>query len=583
MAARTSPIRRADLFFRIAWSQSHMIERACGLWSASQLPNMSLSIVRRTNGLACVRSCVRSVFVRLGSCRCKAGVSMVGLLRRSLCSCFALALAGCAVGPDFVPPDPGLPVASFLNPHDKTAPARESAIAAPDPEWWALFRDPELIALERRVATTNLDVQTASVRLAESRFQRNSAASALLPGVSGKASEERYKLSENLISPLASQAGLPASEVQQIAQPFNLWQYGFDASWELDIWGKTRRQVESADAQVAASRELRRAMLISALAEVARDYMQLRGIQTQIRIVRNNLATAVDTFNLTKTRMDRGVAVGTDMENAAAQVEAVRAQIPDLERQQSEAMNALNLLLDQPPGALTGELGFGRSLPPMPRKPPVGVASDLARRRPDIRQAEAQLHAATADIGVAIGDFYPSVKLNGSVGFQALDFASLWKGSPLQYSYGPSVSLPIFDGGRLRSVLNLREAQQQEAAINYHRTVLQAWHDVVNALVAFRTEQERRARLNAQVGHARAALQLSRSRYSDGVEAFITVLDAERTLLLAEQQAAASATNAAVDLVALYKALGGGWEETFPLAPLPNAPPPIIAALDGEK
>jgi NodT family efflux transporter outer membrane factor (OMF) lipoprotein len=370
--------------------------------------------------------------------------------------------------------------------------------------------------------------------------------------------------------------------VQQFSQPINLWQYGFDASWELDIWGKVRRQVESADAQIDSAREFRRAALISALAEVARDYMQLRGIQTQIRIARENLGTANDTLRLTRTRMERGVAVGTDMENAAAQVEAIRAQLPDLERQQSQAVNALCLLLDLPPGALTGELSRWHGLPPMPRRLPIGVPSELARRRPDIRQAEAQLHAATADIGVAVGDFYPSVKLNGSVGAQALDFASLWKGSPLQYQYGPSVSLPIFDAGRLRSTLELREAQQKEAAINYHKTVLQAWHDVVNALVAFRSEQERRARLNQQAAHARAALALSRSRYNDGVEAFINVLDAERTLLQAEQQAATSATNAAVDLVALYKALGGGWEETFPTPP-PASTVPIIAALDAVK
>jgi NodT family efflux transporter outer membrane factor (OMF) lipoprotein len=267
-------------------------------------------------------------------------------------------------------------------------------------------------------------------------------------------------------------------------------------------------------------------------------------------------------------------------------VEAVRAQIPDLERQQSEAINALCLLLDQAPGGLADELNHSHSLPPMPKRLPVGVPSELARRRPDIRQAEAQLHEATADIGVAVGDFYPTVKLNGSVGFQALDFASLWKGTSWQYQYGPSISLPLFDGGRLRSTLELREATQKEAAINYRKTVLQAWHDVVNALVAFRHEQERRGHLNLQASHARAALDLSRKRYTDGVEAFITVLDAERTVLAAEQQAATSATNASIDLVALYKALGGGWEETFPVAPIapltqPLLPvPPIVAVLD---
>ncbi len=504
---------------------------------------------------------------------------MVGLLRWSFCGSFALALAGCAVGSDFVPPDPGLPATSLASNLIHSNASRETSLSPPDPEWWALFRDPELTALEHRVAASNLDVRTATARLAESRFQLGVAAAGQFPSISSKASEQTYKESQNVISGLTSPLGFPQSEVQQFSQPISLWQYGFDASWELDIWGKVRRQVELADAQAKAAAEMRRSVLISSLAEVARDYMQLRGIQTQIRIARENLATANDTLGLTRSRMEHGVAVGTDVENAAAQVEAIRAQLPDLERQQSEAVNALCLLLDQPPGALTGELTRTRSLPPMPRRLPVGVPSELARRRPDIRQAEAQLHAATADIGVAVGDFYPSVKLNGSVGAQALDFATLWKGSPLQYQYGPSVSLPIFDAGRLRSTLQLREAQQQEAAINYHKTVLQAWHDVVNALVAFRSEQQRRARLNQQAAHARAALALSRSRYNDGVEAFINVLDAERTLLQAEQQAATSATNAAVDLVALYKALGGGWEETFPTLP----PAPVVAVLEAPK
>jgi NodT family efflux transporter outer membrane factor (OMF) lipoprotein len=517
---------------------------------------------------------------------------MLGLSRRSFCACFALALAGCSVGPDFAPPDPGLPVASFFNQYGKPRQVREVSIAAPDPEWWATFHDAELISLERRVAATNLDVETATLRLAQSRFQRGVVAAAQLPNLSGNTSYERQKPSQNGLIDLFTQplsgssangsfgsgaGGVPTGAV--LSQPFSLWQYGFDASWELDLWGKIRRQVESADAQVEAAREMRRAVLISALAEVARDYMQLRGIQTQIRIVRDNLATAKDTLNLTQVRMQRGLVVGTDVENAASLVESIRAQLPDLERQQSEAVNALCLLLDLPPGVLAGELGGRRGLPPTPRHPPLGVPSELARRRPDIRQAEAQLHSATADIGVAVGDFYPSVKLNGSVGFQALDLGKLWHGTSLQYAMGPNVTLPIFDGGRLRSTLELREAQQQEAAINYHKTVLQAWHDVVNSLVAFRSEQERRARLNQQVVHARAALQLSRARYTEGVEAFITVLDTERTLLQAEQQEAASATNAAVDLVALYKALGGGWEETFPVLPQVG-PPPIIAALD---
>ena len=237
----------------------------------------------------------------------------------------------------------------------------------------------------------------------------------------------------------------------------------------------------------------------------------------------------------------------------------------------------MSLLLDAPPGGLASELASRGVIPPPPPRMPVGIPSDLARRRPDIRQAEAQLHEATADIGVAEAAFYPTVTLNGTVGFQALDLKSLWKGSSLEYNFGPGVTMPLFEGGKLTSTLNLRTAQQQEAWINYHETVLKAWHDVVNALVAYRTEAARHRELLQQVDHADKALDLARSRYRDGVEQFVTVLDAERTLLSAQQQAAQSATNVSTYIVALYKALGGGWENNFP--PEPHAP--LTAALPG--
>ncbi|MGO9132544.1 MAG: efflux transporter outer membrane subunit [Methylovirgula sp.] len=504
----------------------------------------------------------------------------------------AVLLAGCAVGPDFAPPDPKLPDTSFFAAarHEPTqaSTAKSADLAPPDPDWWAIFHDRRLIELERQVADANLDVQTATLRLAESRFQRNVTAAAQFPTLNGNTSYERQKPSDNGLLGLFTSGtsgnsangafgngagGVPGS----LLAPFSLWQYGFDASWELDVWGRVRRQVEAADAQAAASEEQRRGVLVSSLAEVARDYMQLRGVQMQIKIARDNLVTARQILEVTQTRSQRGLVTGLDVENAAAQVEAVRAQIPDLERQESEQINALSLLLGEPPGALANELIAPAAVPLSPPTLPVGIPSDLARRRPDIRQAEAQLHAATADIGVAVGDFYPSVSLNGSVGFQALDLKNLWKGTSLQYAMGPNVTVPIFEGGRLKGMLALRTTQQQEAAISYHETVLKAWHDVVNALVAYRTEREKHARLAAQSMHAHAALDLARARYNDGVAQFVTVLDAERTLLQAQQQAATSATTVAVDLVSLYKALGGGWETTYPTAP---PPPATVAVVD---
>jgi len=323
----------------------------------------------------------------------------------------------------------------------------------------------------------------------------------------------------------------------------------------------------AADAQVAQAADQRRAALVSSLAELARDYIQLRGVQTQIRIANDNLKIDRDVLELVRERQQKGVQNGLDVESAAAQVESIRAQIPALRQQEVEYVNALSLLLGEQPGALKAELARAKAVPSAPPRVPVGIPSELARRRPDIRAAEAQLHAATAGIGVAVGDFYPSVQLNGTVGFDSLELKDLWKASSLQYTVGPTVTLPIFAGGRLKSTLELRKAQQIEAAITYRKTVLQAWHEVVNAMVAYRLERQRRGRLQAQVEHARQALSLARDRYRDGVADFLTVLDAERTLLEASQQQATSTTNVSLDLVQLFKALGGGWETTFPDRP----------------
>jgi NodT family efflux transporter outer membrane factor (OMF) lipoprotein len=478
-------------------------------------------------------------------------------------------LAGCMVGPDFVLPDPHLPETSFNG--DNGVPVSDARLPPPtDPTWWAVFHDPVLTDLERHVAEANLDVRTATIRLAESRFQRGVTAAAELPSINADAKYTREQYSQNgIVSLLGGLLGPSGGSIQ--VPPINDYNVGFDASWELDLWGKVRRQVEAADAQVDQAEDQRRDALVSSLAELARDYIQLRGVQTQIRIANDNLKVDRDILQFTQQRQQNGVQNGLDVENAAAQVESIRAQLPALEQQESQYINALSLLLDQPPGALRAMLGSPRSIPLAPPRIPLGIPSELARRRPDIRAAEDQLHAATATIGVAVGAFYPSVQLNGTVGLDALDFTNLWKGSSVQYMVGPSVSLPIFAGGSLKRTLELRDAQQQEAAIFYHKTVLQAWHDVVNALVARRLEQARRTRLRAQADHSRQALVLARARYTDGVEQFVTVLDAERSLLQAEQQYAASTTNVSLDVVQLFKALGGGWEETFP-------DPPVIAS-----
>jgi NodT family efflux transporter outer membrane factor (OMF) lipoprotein len=520
-------------------------------------------------------------------------------LRRALTRTAALLActlpAACTLGPDWKAPKLWAP-SHWDNPAVQPAVASQaqklpSQVVAQDfdPAWWNILHDTELTTLEQRVAAANLNVRISGIRLAESRLQRRITSADELPTAQVDGSYTREKISDKGVVGIFGAGGgsggsfastgssanglggrsgaIPASAAGASSIPaFNLWQYGFDASWELDLWGRVRRAVESADADVAASADTRRSAMLSVVAEVARDYMQLRGIQDQLRIARDNIETDRQSLALTQDRFRGGLTTELDVANAAAQLASVQAEIPQLEQQQDEQINALSFLLGEAPQALRAELMSPNAVPPVPPAVPVGLPSELARRRPDIRQAEDQLHAATADIGVAVADFYPKFTLDGSIGIQALKFKDLGNAAGNQYGIGPSISIPIFQGGRLRATLELRKVQQQEAALNYQQTVLQAWHDVDNAFTGYAAEQRRREALGVSVAQNRRALDIARQRYTQGVADFLNVLDAERGVLAAELQMSQSNTTVSQNLVQLYKALGGGWETEFPVA-----------------
>lgn len=485
-------------------------------------------------------------------------------------------LAGCTVGPNFEAPNAFSPASWFASRLGQTRAARESVpVQEPvDPNWWASFNDPILTDLVRRAATDNLDIRAAEARLEQSRAQRGVAASAFYPQVNANASYTRELLSQKGATSLFSTGGSGSQATQsnglggtQGAVPsssaipaFDLFQGGFDASWELDLWGRVRRQVESADAAVQASAEARHGMVLSTVAEVARDYLQLRGTQESLRIIRANLASTRETADLTRSRAAAGLATDLDIAQAESDSEQIAASIPQREQQEAQTINQIGLLLALPPEALRDQLSTPLPVPPVPPRVPVGLPSDLARRRPDIRQAEAGLHEATADIGVAQADFYPRVTLSGSVALQALQFHDLGSWNAKTYGIGPSVTLPIFEGGKIRRNVELRQAQQKEAAITYQRTVLQAFTEVDNAMVAYSREQVRHDHLASQVRQSDRALALAQSRYRQGLADFLVVLTAQRTALQAQQQLADSTSTIATNLVALYKALGGGWD-----------------------
>jgi NodT family efflux transporter outer membrane factor (OMF) lipoprotein len=245
-------------------------------------------------------------------------------------------------------------------------------------------------------------------------------------------------------------------------------------------------------------------------------------------------------------------------------VDTTASQLPSLQTQEAQLINAIALLLGQTPNSMNAELQTPKPIPPVPPRIPIGLPSELARRRPDIRRAEAQLHAATATVGVAVADFYPRVTLSGSAAIQAINASDLANWAARSYSIGPGVTLPIFEGGRLRRTLELRQAQEQEAAVAYQQTVLNALHDVDNAMTAYENEQQRRAHLDEAVAQATRQLSLARDRYTAGIADFLSVLDAQRTLLSAQQQQTDSITSISTDLVQIYKALGGGWEDQYP-------------------
>jgi NodT family efflux transporter outer membrane factor (OMF) lipoprotein len=485
-------------------------------------------------------------------------------------------LTGCLVGPNFERPQASTPDV-FDRTHSAQAASKpvESELS---PDWWTLFNDPTLDALERQLADANLDVAAASARLRQSRAEQRIAGAQQYPTLTGAASYDRERGSPNGIlsllgvSPTGSQtqsasgssplgvAPLPGSTG---SPAYNLYQFGFDASWELDIWGRARRGVEAATALAQASYEDRNAVLLSARAELARDYIQLRDTQALLQIARQNLEIAHDATRLTQTRAHEGVTTDLDVANATAQAESIESLIPTLESRNETTINAIGVLLGMEPGALRQALSEPHDVPALPAQVPIGVPSELVQRRPDIRKAEAQLHAATATIGMAKADFYPRISLNGSAGFQTLQLSSLADWASGQFVVGPSITLPIFEGGRLKGTLHLREAQQQEAAIVYKRTVLEAWREVDDALVVYDAEQRRRDRLTAVVGLNQRALSVARQRYKAGAVDFLEVLNVQKQLLDAQSKLEQSKGEAAANLITLCKVLGGGWESTY--------------------
>ena len=463
------------------------------------------------------------------------------MIFRIVLSLCIFAIAGCTVGPDYHRQDANLPLAWF----GKTEPINGSSDYSELVHWWTGFNDPNLTSLVERAINTNLDLLQAQARIRQARAARGIAAGGLWPTADASGSYTRGRI------PILGNPDVPTR---------NLFQTGLDAAWELDVFGGVRRSVEAAEADVQFAVEDYRDVLITLVSEVALNYIELRGFQQEIVIARNNLEAQHKTAELTHKKFQGGLTGTLDVANADAQVATTASQIPQLEGAAQRAIYNLSVLLGFEPTALLKELSPTNSIPLAPPQVPAGIPSELLRRRPDIRRAEAAIHGATARIGVATADLYPKFSLTGSVNFQNDQLHGLINSKNRFWTVGPAVDWQIFSAGRVRSNIELQKALQQESMISYQKTVITALADVENALVAYAKEYERHKTLTDAVAHNRKAVDSATQLYERGLTDFLNVLIAQRSLFGSEDALVQSTRNLSTDLVALYKALGGGWD-----------------------
>jgi multidrug efflux system outer membrane protein len=480
------------------------------------------------------------------------------ILRLGLLAALGLTtLAGCMVGPNFHPPETKVP--ETWNGQEVVTPAQPSQTSTAPvtlAEWWQAFKDPTLNALVEMAIHANLDLRSAEARIRQARASLGVAGAGLWPQVDALASYQRSQGSSETV-------GTTGTAIATAGGLRELFQVGLDASWELDIFGGTRRGIEAAGADLQAAVYDRRDVLVTLVGDVGTNYLNLRGFQQQLAIARKNLEAQRHTAEITHKRFAAGFIGALDVANADAQVATTRATIPVLESSARAAIYRLGVLLGRPPAALEKDLIKESAIPPTPPQVPVGLPSELVRRRPDIRRAEAQIHAATARIGVATADLFPKFSLTGNFGFSSSDLTKLGNLANSKFwSFGPSVTWPIFTAGRIQWNIKVQDALTEQALLTYQKTVLTALQDVETALVAYAKEQEHRQALSEAVANNRRAVDLAMKLYIAGKTDFLNVLTAQLNLYTSENALALSTSTVDTNLIALYKALGGGWEKT---------------------
>ena len=453
-----------------------------------------------------------------------------------------LALAACAVGPHYSRPR------SAASEH-WTAPADTAPV---DVDWWESLNDPLLSELVKTAATRNLDLKEAEARLREARANRDAVAGQRLPQLDANGSAMRDRVSEN--------GEIPLQRIPGFQRDFWLFDAGFDASWEVDLWGHQRRAVEAAVARAAAAGDARHDTMMRVIAEVVRSYVDLRSAQEQRRSVLSDAVAQEGIAKLVNDRYRAGESSRFDFVRADAQASTTRAAIPGLDADAHAAAYRLALLTGQPPEALEDRLLAAATLPESPVTVSAGLRSDLLRRRPDVRQAERELAAATADVGVATAELFPRLSLVGSVGQEAQHRGDLLSASSMQFSVGPSLHWPIFAGGTIRANIRAADARADAAGARYESAVLTALSDSETALNRFAATQRTERDRDVARQQTADALTLANQRYRAGEDDLIVLLDAQSAYSAAEQQSIAAKAARLDAIVALYKALGGGWE-----------------------
>ncbi len=460
--------------------------------------------------------------------------------------CFLLP-ACVAVGPNYAPPEIKVPAAwSSAETADDTA--QHYVEQADLGRWWQEMNDPLLSELINEALAANLDLATAGAQLREARAQRSLAGAERGPSLGVAASASQNHSSEESSSGTTSK----------------LYNAGFDASWESDIFGGLRRGAEAASAEVEAKVEDLRDTQVSLVAEVARNYVELRTSQRRLAIAEQRIASFEETLQLARWRQQAGLVSELDVAQARTELESSRAGLPALRTSIAESRNRLAALLGRAPGELPSRLAETESIPLTGRAALVGIPADTLRQRPDVRGAERKLAAQTARLGEAQAERYPSLKLSGSIGLEALTLSALTGSGASLYSLLGSITAPIFDSGRIKANIEAQDALLEQARLNYKATVLTALEDVENALTSLANSSERRQKLTEAADSARETLQIAEQRYAGGLTDFITVLDSQRTLLALEDDLASSSGELANAQIQLFKALGGGWSPASP-------------------